>query len=180
MAFLQFSSKAESVACYQHFYNFPLKLQGTAIKIYFSSRHNISHDKELLENIPNNIIVVTFANKKDKVSKQRIREQFSSFGKIKEILIFKRKYRMCLIEFESNFSAQKALQTYDQKMIPALGFVRIKFSNRQRIITKKTGFPLQTPNLNNFLMTPPTQSPFLKPNMGFNYPTRTCYNNFVQ
>ena len=69
MAFLQFSNKAESVACYQHFCQYPLRLKDQQIKIYFSSRNSISHDKEILENIPNNIIVVTFANKREKISK---------------------------------------------------------------------------------------------------------------
>ena len=84
--------------------------------------------------------MVTFANKREKISKQCIRDQFSTFGKIKEILIFKRKYKMCLVEFESKFNATDAMETFDQQVIPGLGFVRIKFSNRSRIITKKNTF----------------------------------------
>ena len=47
---------------------------------------------------------------------------------------------MCLVEFESKFNATKAMESYDQTIIPGLGFVRIKFSNRSRIISKKNTF----------------------------------------
>ena len=122
-----------------------MRLQGKQIRFNFSARNFISHEKEILENIPNNIIVVTFANKREKISKQCIRDQFSTFGKIKEILIFKRKYKMCLVEFESKFNATKAMETYDQTVIQGLGFVRIKFSNRSRIIPRKIPSTMECP-----------------------------------
>ena len=43
---------------------------------------------------------------------------------------------MCFIEFEKISYAKAAFRAYNKRVIPELCFVRIKFSNREKIISK--------------------------------------------
>ena len=91
----------------------PVIICGSEVSVRFTGRSEINHSQQRSEEKPNKVILITFDNGKQKIKKQFVEDIFGAFGQIEEMLNFKRKYHMVLLQYKDISSAIQAKKELD-------------------------------------------------------------------